>query len=253
MSNVRLKAQLREYTGLSPAEAVFGVQIVLPNKFLQNDEFSVDTIVNKLSKTLHVSAPSLSRHNSSINLPSELPAELLSTPLVWVRWDGLVPPLQPLYDGPYTVLPCSPRSFTHQSGRRMRWLPSAALRLARPRTPRLAARVSAADRRACAEAVLPQPSGSCFQTHWFLRLLLFNGAATRRSWNHFPTQRGGFCTPGTGGAFTASTNTVPVPSAGTAREVGPLTSSPSQGQSWGGSPVESCLHPLRRSYHSGVL
>jgi hypothetical protein len=37
MSNVGLGAQLREDTGLSPAAAVFGAQIVIPNKFLQND------------------------------------------------------------------------------------------------------------------------------------------------------------------------------------------------------------------------
>jgi hypothetical protein len=71
--------------GLSPAEAVFGAQIVLPNEFLQNDELSVDTIVKKFAKTLHVSAPSLPRHNSSTELPSKLPAKLLSAPLVWVR------------------------------------------------------------------------------------------------------------------------------------------------------------------------
>jgi hypothetical protein len=44
-----LRAQSREYTGLSAAEAVFGAQIVLPNEFLQNDELSIDTIVKKLS------------------------------------------------------------------------------------------------------------------------------------------------------------------------------------------------------------
>jgi hypothetical protein len=31
----------------------------LPNEFLQNDELSVDTIVKKFAKPLHVSAPSL--------------------------------------------------------------------------------------------------------------------------------------------------------------------------------------------------
>jgi hypothetical protein len=45
-----LRAQPREYTGLSPAEAVFGAQIVLPYEFMQNDEFSVDTIVKKCAK-----------------------------------------------------------------------------------------------------------------------------------------------------------------------------------------------------------
>ncbi len=57
-------------------------------------------------------------HNSSTDLPSELPAELLSAPLVGVRWGGLIPPLQPLYDGPYAVLHCGPRSFTIRVGSR---------------------------------------------------------------------------------------------------------------------------------------
>jgi transposase InsO family protein len=75
-----LRAQPREYSGLSLAEAVFGAQIVLPNEFLQNNELSVHTIVKNFSKILHVSAPSLPRHNSNTDLPSELPAELLSAP-----------------------------------------------------------------------------------------------------------------------------------------------------------------------------
>ncbi len=54
----------------------------------------------------------INRHNSSTDLPSELPAELLSAPLVWVRRCGLVPPLQSLYDGPYAVLRHGPSSFT---------------------------------------------------------------------------------------------------------------------------------------------
>jgi hypothetical protein len=63
---------------------------------------------------------------------------------------------------------------------------------------------------------------------------LFCGTATRWSQNHFPTRRRGFYMPGTGGAFTASTDAVPVPSTGAAPEVGPLTSSPpSRGQSSG--------------------
>ncbi len=105
-------------------------------------------------------------------LPSEPPAELLSAPLVWVCLGSLVPPLQPLYDGPYAVLcPTAPAPSPSESGRGTRWLPSVAVRLARPRTPRLAARVATADRRARAQAVLPQPSGSRSQTLWSLHLL----------------------------------------------------------------------------------
>jgi hypothetical protein len=90
--------------------------------------------------------------------------------------------------------------------------------------PRLAARVASADRRVRTQAVLPQPSRSRFQTRWFLHLLLWRHHETVS--NHFPTRRGGFCTPGTGGALTGATGMVPVLSMGTATEVGPLTSSP---------------------------
>jgi hypothetical protein len=79
-----LRAQPSEDTGLSQAEAVFGTPIVLPNEFLQNEEMSVDAIIKIFSKTLHVPAVSLTRHNPSAQLPDELPGDLLSAPLVWV-------------------------------------------------------------------------------------------------------------------------------------------------------------------------
>jgi hypothetical protein len=112
----------------------------------------------------NVSAPSLPGHNSSTDLPSKLPAELLSAPLVWVR--------RAAWLHPFSRSTTAPTPSPSESGYGTRWSPSATLRLARPRTPRLAAHVSAADRRACTQAVLPQPSESCFQTRWFLRLLL---------------------------------------------------------------------------------
>ncbi len=65
-----------------------------------------------------------------------------------------------------------PAPSPSESGRGTRWLPSAALRLARPRMPRLAARVAVADRWASAQAVLRQPSGSRSRTCWSLHLLL---------------------------------------------------------------------------------
>ncbi len=111
-----LRAQPREDTGLSPAEAVFGAPIVLPNECLQNEELSVDSIIKNFSKTWDAPASSLPRHNSSVQLSSKLPAKLLSTPHVWVHRGGVVPPLQLLYDGPYAVLCHSPRSFTIRVG-----------------------------------------------------------------------------------------------------------------------------------------
>jgi hypothetical protein len=145
-----LRAQTRDDSGLFPAEAVFGAQIILPNEFFQNDELSVDTIVKMFSDTLHVSAPSLPRHNSSTDLPSELPAELLSAPLVWVRPGSMVPPLQPVYDGPYTVLRHGPCSFTIRVGMQDEVVAISHFK-----------------------AVQLQPSGSRFQTRWFFHLPLY--------------------------------------------------------------------------------
>ncbi len=102
-----------EMQGLKPS--------VLMGKLKQNlppDELSVDTIVKNFSKTLHVSAPSLPRHNSSTELPSELPAELHSAPLVWVRRGGLVPAAlrQPLC-GPTRSCAAVPAPSPSESGR----------------------------------------------------------------------------------------------------------------------------------------
>jgi hypothetical protein len=161
-----LRAQPREDTGLSPAKAVLGAQIVLPNEFLQNDEFSVDAFVKKFSKTLHVS---LLLCLGTILAP--ICPESFSPPpssgSVGAAWfhsfsHSTMAPMQ--------SCAAAPTPSPSESGRGTRWSPSAASRLARPRTPRLAARVAAADRRVCTQAVLLQPSGSRSQTHWFLQL-----------------------------------------------------------------------------------
>jgi hypothetical protein len=203
---------------------------------LQNDELSVDTTVKIFSKTLHVSAPSLPRHNSSSDLPNELPAELLSAPLVWVRRGGLVPPLQPLYYGSYAVLRCGPCSFTIRVGSRDKVVAVSGLKACTaanttPGSLRRRSRPPFAPRHSC-----HNQGGLVFRPAGFFTFL-FSGTATRWSWNRFPTRQGGFCTPRTGGTFTASTDAVPVSSTGTAKEVGALTSSPpSRGQ----RPGEPC-------------
>jgi hypothetical protein len=138
--------QPREDTGLSPAEAVFGAQIVLPNEFLQNDELPVDNF----SKTLYVSAPSLPRHNSRTNLPSKLPVELLSSPLVCVRGGASFHLFIRSTTAPMLFCAAAPTPSPSKLGRGMRWLPSATSRPARQRAPCLAARYTPADRWACA-------------------------------------------------------------------------------------------------------
>jgi hypothetical protein len=48
--------------------------------------------------------------------PPQLPEDLARAPTVFVRRDGHVPPLQPLYDGPYTVIRRSLHHFTLRIG-----------------------------------------------------------------------------------------------------------------------------------------
>ena len=57
-------------------------------------------------------------HNitSSTNTLEQLPAALTSCPMVLVRREGHVPPLTPLYEGPYKVLFHSLRTFRLQIG-----------------------------------------------------------------------------------------------------------------------------------------
>jgi hypothetical protein len=133
---------------------------------------------------------------------------------------------------PMTSCRGGPTPSPSVSGRGMRSSPSAASRPAQKRTPHLEVRDAVADRWAPRRSRRHQPGLVCRPAGFSN---FFSGAAMRRSRNRFPTQRRGFCTP-RGGAFTASTDAVPVLSTGTATEVRPLTSSPSsRGQSSGGA------------------
>jgi hypothetical protein len=64
--------------------------------------------------TLRAAEHSATRHNTAAarRPPQQLPDDLAPAPTVFVRRDGHVPPLQPLYDGPYTVIRRSLHYFT---------------------------------------------------------------------------------------------------------------------------------------------
>jgi hypothetical protein len=106
------------------------------------------------------------------SFPSELPAELLTNPLVWVCRGGVIPPLQPLYNGPYAVLRRGPCSFTIRVRARDKVVAISHLKACTAVDTTPGSPHHRADRGARAQAVLLQPSGSHFQTHWFLHLLL---------------------------------------------------------------------------------
>jgi hypothetical protein len=190
-----LRSQSREGIGLSPAEAVFGVPLALPNEFLHAQEFSVDQIFNKFSKTLDTTAFSLSsKHNKSC----QLPAELLRTPLVLVCRGGIAPLLaRPMRD---LTLSCTADLAPSPSGLGpgTRSSPPATSNPALTRKLSRAVRNAVADRPALAwwpsqpppdAAVLLPPSRPHFQTCWFLHLYIRTSHDTVQEPFSHPEQR----------------------------------------------------------------
>jgi hypothetical protein len=158
-------------------------------------------------------------------------------PLIWVRHGGVIPPLQPLYNGPYAELCCGPYFLTIQIGSRGEIIAVSHLKA------RTAADAKPGSPRCHGRALGPRPGGPATAKPVSFSDPLIStpsplafGASLRLSRNRFPTWRGGFSTSGTSGIFTVSTEAVPITSKGTAKEVRPLTSSPSsQGHSSGGA------------------
>jgi hypothetical protein len=84
-----------------------------PISFCRQNSFLVEQISPKFSKILDAPVFSLpSKHTSGHQLPKKkkLPGGLLWAPFIWVRC--IIPPLERPYDGPYTILRCSARTFT---------------------------------------------------------------------------------------------------------------------------------------------
>jgi hypothetical protein len=89
----------------------------LPNQYLSiSDENTMNEFLVQINNILN--NPSLSRHNvpADQELPEDLPPALWAADRVWVRRCGHVPPLTPLYDGPYAVVQRSLRHFRLQIG-----------------------------------------------------------------------------------------------------------------------------------------
>ena len=104
----------------APDQAVFGSSLILPGQFVSNSELSIADFLKQMSGILRSAESTVARHNTASGrvAPETLPAGLLSAPTVFVRRDGHVPPLTPLYDGPFTVLRRSAQFFKIRIGTR---------------------------------------------------------------------------------------------------------------------------------------
>jgi hypothetical protein len=99
---------------LHPAQAVFGSPLILPGQFLDSPELPSRIFLEQFSKTLSAAEHTSTRHNTAAGRrpPPQLPDDLARAPTMFMRRDGHVPPLQPLYDGPYAVIHRSLHHFT---------------------------------------------------------------------------------------------------------------------------------------------
>ena len=85
-----IRASFREDSEFSPAEAVFGSQLILPGHFINTAESPLPSFLSDLQPTMTVRLPSPTQHNSA-PAPSTLPEELLLARFVLVRRDGAQP------------------------------------------------------------------------------------------------------------------------------------------------------------------
>jgi hypothetical protein len=127
-----IRAAYREDSEFSPAEAVYGLQLILPGQFINTAESPSPSFLSELQTTMTGRPPPPARHNTA-PAPATLPEELLLARFVLVRRDGAQMPLSPIYDGPYRVLERSTHFFLREMGDRTDKVST--LRLKAARTP----------------------------------------------------------------------------------------------------------------------
>ena len=112
-----IRATPREASNTTPADAVYGTQLILPGQLLGQPE-PPPSFYEELQHAMTGFKPVQPAHNTAegARAPTQLPADLATATHVLVRRDGHVPPLAPLYDGPYLVLKRSLRTFRLQIG-----------------------------------------------------------------------------------------------------------------------------------------
>ncbi len=94
-----LRAAPKEDSGLSSAELVFGMPLTLPGQLLAVPETPVEKVVEELRAVQPLPTRQLSCAEAASG-----PQQLQEAEFMYVRRGGVVPPMSPLYQGPYRVL-----------------------------------------------------------------------------------------------------------------------------------------------------
>jgi transposase InsO family protein len=114
-----LRTASKDSSAPSPAELLYGAQLVLPGQFVATaDSPPSESYLQQLRTLVDGTAPAPTRHNtaSTASATASIPSSLLHARHVFVRRDAAKPPLAPTYDGPFEVLERSPHTFRLQLG-----------------------------------------------------------------------------------------------------------------------------------------
>jgi hypothetical protein len=115
-----IRTASRDEESPSPAELLYGAQLVVPGQFVaaSEDPPPSDSFLQQLRSFVDASAPPPILHicPSTATGKDLIPTALLHARHVFVRRDSAKPPLAPAYDGPYLVLERSPHTFRLQLG-----------------------------------------------------------------------------------------------------------------------------------------
>ncbi len=103
-----LRAAPKEDSDISSAELTYGAPLSLPGQFITAEEPPPAGFVEKLRCASPLPP---TRQLTYAEMVAKPPAALMAAKFVYVRRGGVVPPLEPLYLGPYQVLDNGPKVF----------------------------------------------------------------------------------------------------------------------------------------------
>jgi len=109
-----LRAAPKEDSAISSAELVFGSALTLPGQFLAQTEQPPEMFVQQLRET----SPLPTRPVTYAEAAASVPEKLMNAKYVYVRRGGVIPPLAPLYHGPYKVVEPGRKFFVISLGGR---------------------------------------------------------------------------------------------------------------------------------------
>jgi hypothetical protein len=107
-----LRAAPKEDSAVSSAELLYGAPVAFPAEFIAPEEPPVEFFVEKLRRV----QPPPTRSLTYALVSAACPPALLVAEYVSVRRGGVVPPLSPLYIGPFRVKERAPKFFKLEVG-----------------------------------------------------------------------------------------------------------------------------------------